>query len=135
MLSFDEIRKEALELGDELKGFQTTFDLINDDTQPDALLYGNGAIYGYDLFSSKLMESFNEQAVYGDAQVANTPNKQWLLGYDKATQKIDLINKEGKIESSIVGATQKPLISNLYKNGKIYILVITKNKINCQELN
>lgn len=128
-------KKEALKLGDELNGFKASFDLINDDTQSDILVYGNGAIYGYDLFSSRLIENFNEQAVYADAQIAHTSNNQWLIGFDKAIQKVDVINVEGKVQASINNTTQKPLVSNLYKDGKTYILVIGNNKISCQELN
>lgn len=128
-------KKEAIKIGDELKGFKTDFALVDDDTQMDALVYGDGAVYAYDLFSGKLLESFNDQAVYEDAQVANTTDHQYILAFDKAGQKIDVISTDGKVQSTIQGATQKPLTSTLYKNGKAYLLIVRGNKVSCQELN
>lgn len=128
-------KKEALKLGDEINGFKTSFDLLDDDAQEDVLVYGNGAFYVYDLFSSKLMESFNEQVVYDDVQIVNTSNHQWLLAFDKASQKIDVLNPEGKIASTINQVTKKTLVSDLYKNGKTYVISIGGNKVSCQELN
>jgi hypothetical protein len=128
-------KKEALKLGDEINGFKASFDLMDDDNQEDVLVYGNGAFYGYDLFSSKLIESFNDQAVYEDVQVINTSNHQWLLAYDKATQKVEIIGMDGKPVSAINQVNQKPLVSDLYKNGKTYVVTIGGNKVSCQELN
>lgn len=133
-ISFSD-KKEALKLGDEVNGFKTSFDLLDDDTQEDVLVYGNGAFYSYDLFSAKLMESFNEQAVYDNVQVVNTSNHQWLLAFDKASQKTDIVNSEGKVVSIINQVTKKPLVSDLYKNGKTYVVTIGNNKVSCQELN
>ncbi len=128
-------KKETLKLGDELSGFKTNFGLVNDDTQTDVLVYGNGGLYAYDAFSAKLMESFNEQAVYEDAQLVSTANHDWIVAYDKAGSKIDIINKEGKAVSNIQNVSKKPLIHNLFKDGKIYILTVSSNKVSCQELN
>lgn len=132
-ISFSD-NKEVVKIGDDLNGFHTSFALVNDDSQSDMMIYGNGALYGYDLFTSKLVEYFNELAVYDDAQVVETSEHNWLLGFDKAGQKIDVIHTNGKLATSLVGATQKPLACNLYKNGKTYIVLVNGNKITCQEL-
>ena len=128
-------KKEAVKIGDELNGFKTSFALVNDDTQSDMLVYGNGALYAYDLFSSKLVEYFNELVVYDDAQVVQTSDNSWFLGFDRTGQKVDVINTSGKLATSLPNSNQKPLVSNLYKNGKTYVLLIGGNKITCQELN
>lgn len=128
-------KKEALKIGDELNGFKTSFALVNDDSQSDMLVYGNGALYAYDLFTSKLVEYFNELAVYDDAQLIQTSDNNWFLGFDKTGQKIDVINTSGKLATSLPNSNQKPLVSNLYKNGKTYVLLIAGNKMTCQELN
>ena len=128
-------KKDALKIGDELSGFKTSFALVNDDSQSDMLVYGSGALYAYDLFTSKLIEYFNELAVYDDAQLVQTSDNSWFLGFDKTGQKIDVIGATGKLATSLPNSNQKPLISNLYKNGKTYVLLIGGNKITCQELN
>ncbi|MES2514541.1 MAG: hypothetical protein V4580_10375 [Bacteroidota bacterium] len=128
-------KKEALKIGDELSGFKTSFALVNDDSQADVLVYGNGAFYSYDLFTSKLIEYFSEQAVYDHAQIVNTSNNDWVLAFDKTGQKLDLVNTAGKLSVSMPNITKKPLVGDLYKNGKTYILVVSGNKISCQELN
>lgn len=128
-------KKEILKFGDEVNGFKASFGLVDDDTQTDALVYGNGGLYAYDLFSAKLMESFNDQAVYDYAQFVSTANNDWIVAFDKAGSKLDIINKEGKVVSSIQNTTQKPLVNNLFKDGKTYILTVNRNKVSCQELN
>ena len=132
-ISFSD-KKEVLKIGDELNGFKTSFALVNDDSQSDLLVYGNGALYAYDLFTSKLIEYFNELAVYDNAQLVQTSDNNWFLGFDKTGQKIDVINTSGKLASSLPSSTKKPLVSNLYKNGKTYVLLVSGNKVSCQEL-
>jgi hypothetical protein len=127
-------KKEVLKIGDELNGFKASFALVNDDSQSDMLVYGNGAMFAYDLFTSKLIEYYNELAVYDDAQVIQTSDNSWFLGFDKTGQKIDVINTSGKLTTSLTNSNQKPLVSNLYKNGKSYVLLVGGNKITCQEL-
>lgn len=127
-------KKEALKIGDELNDFKTSFVLINDDSQKDMLVYGNGAFYAYDLFTGKLLEYFNDQAVYDDAQLIQTSDHDWIIAFDKAGQKTDVITIEGKLAMSLSNSSYKPLVSDLYKNGKTYILQIGGNKITCQEI-
>jgi hypothetical protein len=127
-------KKEALKLGDELSGFKTHYDLINDDAQMDVLAYGDGALYGYDLFSSKLMEHFSTASVYENVQAISTSSHNYILAFDKTGQKIDIIDKEGKLISSISNASKRPLVSNLYKNGKTYLVITNRHQVFCQEL-
>ena len=128
-------KKENIKLGDDLNGFKTSFHLINDDNQKDLLCYGNGAIYGYDLFSNKLIEYFNENAVYTNVECVKLTNKILYVVFDNAEQKTEILNASGKLLKQFQNTTHKPLIVDLYKNGKQYLLLININKINCVELN
>ena len=128
-------KKENIKLGDDLNGFKTSFHLINEDNQKDLLCYGNGAIYGYDLFSNKLIEYFNENAVYTNTECVKLTNKLLYLAFDNAEQKTDILNGDGKLIKQFQNTTHKPLVVDLYKNGKQYLLLININKINCVELN
>ena len=128
-------KKEALKLGDELNGFQATFALVNEDKQMDLITFGDGAIYAYDLFSGKLVESFNSQVVYKDASLAYTESNRYIIGFDNAGQKADVVDLTGKIVYSIPGITHKPLVTELYKDGKKYLIGIQHNRINCIRLN
>jgi len=127
-------KKEALKIGDDLVDFNTSFSLINDDNQHDLLMFGNGAFYGYDLFTSKLIEYFNELAVYKDVQLIQTSDYDYFLAYDLTGQKIDMISIDGKLSGIINGVTQKPFVCDLYKNGKSYVLLVNGNNVSCQEL-
>ena len=128
-------KKEALKIGDELNDFKTSFALVDDDTQADVVVYGNGAFYSYDLFTGKLIEYFNELAVYNDVQIIQTSDHNWVLAFDKTGKKIDVVGTDGKLTNSLKGVTQKPLVCDLYKNGKTYVLLVNGNKLSCQELN
>ena len=127
-------KKESLKLGDELNDFNTSFALLDDDLQADVLLYGNGAIYAYNLFSSKLLEYFNDVAVYKNVQTVQTSNQQWIMGYDVTGQKVDVISPDGKLVSSLSNVTQIPFTCDLYKDGKTYVLLVQGNSVSCQEL-
>lgn len=128
-------KKETLKLGDELVNCTTSFDMVNDDNQTDALVYGDGALYAYDLFSSKLMEHFNKNVVFDNVQSIATSSQNYILAHDKVGQKLYLLSSEGKLINVIANVTEKPLISNLYKNGKTYLLLVYNKSIRCQELN
>ncbi len=127
-------KKELLKLGDELSGFKTNFDLVNDDPQTDVLVYGDGAFYGYDLFSSKLIEYFSNSSVYDHVQPISTSSHNYLLAFDKIGQKIDVITKEGKLNFTIPNASKQALVSNLYKDGKTYLIITNYHKVLCKEL-
>jgi hypothetical protein len=128
-------KKEAFKLGDELHGFRVTFDLLNDDKQMDMILYGDGAIHAYDLFSGKLFESYNEQAVYRDVLFAYTENSQQVMAFDQAGEKLDLVDLSGKPLYSIGHVTNVPLVTQLYKDGKTYLVTISGSRVNCRRLN
>lgn len=128
-------KKESLKVGDNVEGFNSSFALVNDDTQEDMLTFGSGALYAYDFFTNQLLECFNDQAVYSDVQVVNTSNHQWILALDKASQKIDLINTQGKIIGSIGQVSQKPLCVRLYKDDKTYLILVNGKTLSCQRLN
>ena len=127
-------KKELLKLGDELHGFKVNFDLLNDDPQTDILVYGDGAFYGYDLFSSKLMEYFSNTSVYDNVQPIATSSHNYVFAFDKIGQKIDVITKEGKLGFTIPNASKQALVSNLYKDGKTYVIMTNHHKVLCQEL-
>lgn len=128
-------KKEGIKLGDELNGFDFSFDLLNDDKQTDVILFGDGAIYAYDLFSEKLLDSFNSQAVYRDAVLVYSESSQCMIGFDDAGKKLDFIDLNGKLMYSVKGVTNKPLVADLYKDGKKYLIVTQRNRINCMLLN
>lgn len=127
-------KKETLKLGDEISNFKTQFDFVNDDAQKDIVCYGDGAIYGYDYFSNKLFEYFSTTSVYDNIQIVKTSSYTYIIAFDKTGNKIDVLNKTGKLEYSLVNASKAPLIKDLYKNGKQYIIYINKNKLMCKAL-
>ncbi|MGZ5190059.1 MAG: hypothetical protein ACXWCZ_03510, partial [Flavisolibacter sp.] len=127
-------KKEALKISDELNGFKTSFGLLNDDAQVDLLIYGNGALFAYDLFTGKLLEYVNELADFNDAQLIQTSDHDLILAYDRNGDKIDVISTSGKLSLSIPDVTQKPMACELYKNGKTYVLLTNGNMISCREL-
>jgi len=128
-------KKETFKLGDELHGFRVTFDFLNDDKQMDMILYGDGALHAYDLFSGKLFESYNEQAVYRGALFAYTENSQQIMAFDQAGEKLDLIDLSGKPLYSIGNVSHVPLVTQLYKDGKTYLVTISGSRLNCRRLN
>jgi hypothetical protein len=128
-------KKETLKLGNEIQGFKTTFSYINDDTQKDLICYGSTAFYGYDFFSNKLIEYSNEQAVYDYVECLKTSTKSVFIAFNKTEQKTDIISSEGKLIKQYNNTTERPLVFDLYKNDKYYLLLINHNTLNCVELN
>ena len=62
-------------------------------------------------------------------------NKLLYVAFDNAEQKTDILNGDGNLIKQFQNTTHKPLVVDLYKNGKQYLLMINNNKINCVELN
>jgi hypothetical protein len=128
-------KKENIKLGDELSGFKTSFQVLTDGNQKGILCYGSGAFYGYDLFSNKLVESFNDKAIYTHIDCARLPHKLLYIAFDENSTSVEVINSEGKLEKQYPNVTFKPLIVDLYKDGKQYVLMIENNTIKSVELN
>jgi hypothetical protein len=128
-------KKETIKLGNEIQGFKTTFSYINDDTQKDLICFGSSAFYGYDLFSNKLIEYSNEQAVYDYVECLKTSTKSVFIGFNKTEQKTDIISSEGKLIKQYNNTTEQSLVLDLYKNDKQFLLLINHNSVNCVELN
>lgn len=127
-------KKETIKIGDELKDYNVSFSLINDNPQMDLIAYGNGAFYAYDLFGAKLFEVYNEKAVFENIQIVQTSNNDFVLAYDKAGFNIEILNINAKPISVINDVTQNPFVIDLYKNGKSYLLISGNNKLTCREL-
>lgn len=128
-------KKETLKLGDNIHGFKSKFTYINDDNQKDVVCFGNSAFYGYDFFSNKLIEYVNEQAVYGHVECVKMPTKSVFIAFNESQFKTDVISSDGKLLKQYNNTTQQPLVLDLYKNNKHYLLLINRNKVNCVELN
>ncbi len=128
-------KKEELKIGDDLRNFKTSFALLDDDRQMDLLTYGNGALYGYNMFGGKLIEYFNDLSVFDDVQLINSSHHYLLLAYDDVSDKVEVLNHQGKHLLTHNHVTQKPLVGNLFKNGKMYLLLINDRNVTCQEIN
>ncbi|MCZ8284587.1 MAG: hypothetical protein O9353_03945, partial [Bacteroidia bacterium] len=75
------------------------------------------------------------QAVYHDAVFAYTENSQQIMAFDQAGEKLDLIDLSGKPLLSIGNVTHVPLVTQLYKDGKTYLVTINGTRVNCRRLN
>lgn len=128
-------QKEEVKIGDELRSFKTHFTLIDDDKQMDLLVYGNGALHGYNMFGGKLIEYFNDLSVFEDVQLLNTNHQYLLFTYDNLSHKVEVLNRQGQHLFTHLNVTQKPLIGDLFKNGKMYLLLINDHNIRCQPVN
>lgn len=128
-------KKETLKLGNDIKGFKTNFSYINDDNQKDLVSFGNGAFYSYDFFSNKLVDYKNEQATYAHVECVKMSTKSVFIAFNTTEQKTDIISSEGKLLKQYNNTTRQPLVVDLYKNGKHYLLLINHNAVNCVELN
>jgi hypothetical protein len=127
-------RNELTKIDEELHGFKSTFGIWNDDNQPDILLTGKGGVCVYDLFGGKLLKFNSEGAEYDHAQVVVINNQKWLIAFDKKREKVDVLSGSGELISFLPGASLKPLVSDLYRNGKYYALLINQSSISCSEL-
>ncbi len=128
-------KKETSKIGDDILGFNTHFDFMNDDEQLDILCFGDGAIFGYDLFSNQLLEYFSEASVFDDVQIINSSNGNKYIAFDKAMHKIDVLNTESKLVTIINNVTKAPLIKELFNDGKKYIICVNNKIVSCKVLN
>ena len=126
--------KETIKFGDDLANFKSYYTLINDDVQTDIVMVGDGAIYVYDLFSTKLFEYFNYTSYYSDIEQVSGNTNEYFVAYNNAGQKNELISIDGKLIKEIP-ATKKALICNLYRNDKRYLINVLNSMISCEEIN
>jgi hypothetical protein len=100
----------------------------------DLLMFGDGGIYAYDLFSNKLFEYFNSTSFYTDVAFSSGSKSDYFLAFDKVGQKTEIIKVDGKLSGTLF-SSQKPFVCNLYNNGRYYIININQKRISCNELN
>lgn len=129
-ISFDD-KKESVKLDNELAGFQSLYNPVDDDKQMDVILYGDGGIFAYDLFGSKLMETFSASAVYRGVIHHDALDENVLLVWDKAGRKIDVMSPSGKLLRSVRGVTQMPLSYHLFNGDKNYLLLVDGSSLKC----
>lgn len=127
-------KKETIKIGDEVNGYKITLTLINDDNQQDMFVYGNGALFAYDVFGVKLFEYFNEQAVFESVNYIQSVDKDVILAYDKVGSKLYELDVNAKLINSYDNISQTPLVTKLYQNEKNYLITVNQNKISCKAL-
>lgn len=124
-------KKEQVKLDNDIAGFEALYDRVNDDKQTDVILYGAGGLHAYDLFGSRLIESYSSAAVYAGVTQCEDADENTLLAYDKAGHKVDVIMLSGKLKKSIGGATQTPLSFQLFNDHKTWFIVADGATLKC----
>jgi hypothetical protein len=81
-----------------------------------------------------LVDYKNEQATYAHVECVKMSTKSVFIAFNTTEQKTDIISSEGKLLKQYNNTTRQPLVVDLYKNGKHYLLLINHNAVNCVEL-
>lgn len=124
-------QKEQVKLDNDIAGFEALYDRVNDDKQTDVILYGAGGVYAYDLFGSRLTESYSSAAVYAGVVQCQDADENSLLAYDKSGHKIDVILLSGKLKRSLNGASQMPIPFQLFNDHKTWFIVADGSGLKC----
>ncbi|MBS1635571.1 MAG: hypothetical protein JST26_06570 [Bacteroidetes bacterium] len=127
-----EDKKEIIKLDNDIHDFNASYFAVNEDKQVDLVLYGEGGIYIYDLFGSKLGEGFSSSAVYDQVlcQVEAAGGKQ-VLAFDRAGNKVDVLLADGKRIRSLSGCSRHVMSYDLFNDNKNYLLLIDNNLVKC----
>lgn len=124
-------QEEKVKLDNDIAGFEALYDRVNDDKQTDVVVYGAGGLYAYDLFGSRLIESYSSAAVYAGVVQCQDADENSLLAYDKAGHKVDVVMLSGKLKRSLNGATQMPLCFQLFNDHKTWFIVADGAGLKC----
>ncbi len=126
-ISFTDVR-ETIPTGSALTNGSARFDWVDDNRLMDVLAIEGAAVRGFDLNGSPLLsEEFVE--LPDDFSFYKDETRKLLIGFNRENRTVMVHAGDRQVMKENGDAL--PLIIDLYRNGKLYLLVVEKNELRC----
>jgi len=129
-ISFTDV-KEVIPTGTNWNTLSTCFELIDENKTMDVLGIEGQAVKGFDLNGSLLFSEEFSEAPDAVKYYKDETHKLYLA-YNKESGMVWV--RDGERQLLTEQADELPLIMDLYRTGKLYLLLIQKNELRCVAL-
>jgi hypothetical protein len=123
-------KKDIVKLGKEFEEPKLIFDLVDDDKKTDLILMDRTKLSCYDLSGNELFAYESNGVEFTDVTYFfDTDGAYFIL--NTASNEIHVVAASTKASAKKLKATTQPMISDLFKDGKKYILVADGRTLKC----
>ena len=130
-ISFTDVR-ETIPTGASITTTSARFDLVDDNKLMDVIAIEGAAVRAFDLNGSPLL---SEEFAYipDDFSYYKDETRKLLIGFNHDNKSVMVHAGERQVLKE--NGEALPLVIDLYRNGKLYLLVVEKNELRCIGLN
>jgi outer membrane protein assembly factor BamB len=121
-------KKDVVKLNSDFEQALCYFDLVDDDKKTDAIIIDNDLLKCYTLDG---MELFNYSSEGGFKDVSYFYDSEGAYFVINTAEEVQILDASNKKISKKFRATGLPLVSNLFNDGKKYVLVADHNVLKC----
>lgn len=126
-----EDKKEMIRLGDEMEQARVSFDLVDDDKKTDMLIASAAGAYVYDLAGIRLLGFHNEESSFNDLEYMMDLDRSMFIACNYEKKEALLIDPlSGKVKGKHT-ATQRPLVLDIFREGKKYLVMVNGATLSC----
>jgi hypothetical protein len=127
-ISFDD-KKEIVKLNTEIDGADVRFSLVDDNRSMDLVITKNNSLLAYN-FSGNLIVEKSAPVPLGRTNYYSDESHSLFYSLSEDQKEI-LIFDQLKSKTETFKATALPLISNLFKDNKKYLIITNGRQLNC----
>ncbi len=122
-------KKDAIKLSEDFENALINYDLIDDDKKTDIIILTKTNLNCFDVSGNKIFSFAGNETDYSNANYFfDSDGAYFILNNKNEIQVVDVATKT--ISKKFSGKT-KPLVFDLFKDGKKYILVSEGNTLKC----
>jgi len=131
-ISFDD-KKEIVRLHSELENATVSFNLVDENRSMDVIVTKNNFLQAYNFSGNLIVEKTSEQALSETGFYSDESHSLFYTLHEDKTELtvFDQVNNVNKI----LKATALPLVSNLFRDNKKYLILTNGNQLSCVLLN
>jgi hypothetical protein len=130
-----EDKKETVKLGNDFEEARVGFDLIDDDKKTDILIASKTGAYVFDLNGNRLFSYVEENTGFKNLTFQMDVDNTIFLANNEVGKEIELVSPLTAKLKNKYPATKDPLVMDLFRDGKKYILLVNGMNLGCVMLN
>ncbi|MGZ3932571.1 MAG: hypothetical protein ACXVP0_14920, partial [Bacteroidia bacterium] len=130
-----EDKKETIKLSDDFESARINFDLVDDDKKTDLLIAGSSGLYVYDFAGIRLLGMKEEGAEFSRLDYMMDVDRSMFLATDAAKHELLVIDPQRTKIKNRYPATQLPLVLDVFRDGKKYLVIVNSRTLGCVMVN
>lgn len=131
-ISFDD-RKEIVKIGVNLDSAGVSFNLVDDNRSMDIIITNGTSVKAYDFSGSLLLEN-SSNALLSQSALYKDESRSKLISYSAENATLEIFDLFDQTHKQM-GASAMPLVSDLFKDNKKYLIFTNGKRLTCVLMN